>query len=181
MTKVIGLAIVFAAALSAQSYSGFADVTNCSQIGGWAGTRRSRTTPSSVDVYDNGVLLVSPPANIFRQDLLNAGIGNGYHGYSIAMPSPLKDGHSHYITIYFHGASNQLSGAGTSTTIACPGSGPGYQYYYTDALTSVNTTTGPRTASARRARPATLPATPTAARSSPRSRSPTAAATTKSK
>src|SRR5258708_5962469 len=139
MTKLFVIAIAFAAALSAQSYYGFADTTNCSQIGGWAYDSTQPNNAISVDIYDNGVLLVSPLANMFRQDLLNAGVGNGYHAYSIATPSSLKDGHSHYITIYFHGTSNQLSGAGTSTTIACAASGPGYQYYYTDPLSSINT------------------------------------------
>src|SRR6202171_561883 len=138
MMKLFVIAIAFAAALSAQSY-GFADATNCSQISGWAFDSTPPNNAISVDVYDNGVLLVSPLANLFRQDLLNAGVGNGYHAYSIATPSSLKDGHAHYISIYFHGTSNQLGGAATSTTIACPSSGPGYQYYYTDALTSINT------------------------------------------
>jgi len=90
-----GIALAFAAAVSAQSYYGFADATNCSQISGWAFDSTQPNTAISVDVYDNGVLLVSPLANLFRQDLLNAGIGNGYHAYSIATPSSLKDGHSH--------------------------------------------------------------------------------------
>jgi hypothetical protein len=34
--KILGIALLFAAALSAQSYTGFADVTNCSLIAGWA-------------------------------------------------------------------------------------------------------------------------------------------------
>ncbi len=105
-------------------------------IAGWAwdGTN----TPISVDIYDNGVLLTSPLANLFRQDLLNAGIGNGYHAFNIATPTSLKDGQSHYITIFFHGTSNALLGSGTGTTIACPSGSPGYQYYDTDALTSIN-------------------------------------------
>jgi len=128
MTKLIGLAIVFAAALSAQTYSGSADVSNCSILAGWAwdGTNN----PVSVDIYDNGVPLVSPLANIFRQDLLNAGIGNGYHGYNIATPTTLKDGTAHLITVYFGGTANQMPGGGNVVSITCTG-GPGYQYYYT--------------------------------------------------
>jgi len=62
------------------------------QIGGWAFDSTQPNTAISVDVYDNGVLLTSPLANLFRQDLLNAGVGNGYHAYSIATPGSLKDG-----------------------------------------------------------------------------------------
>ena len=91
-----------------------------------------------MDIYDNGVPLLSSIANVFRQDLLNAGIGNGYQGYNIATPGSLKDGKSHTITIYFGGTSNFLSGGANATSITCAG-GPGYQYYYTDALASINT------------------------------------------
>jgi len=119
MKKIIGIAIAFAAALGAQTYNGSADVTNCSILGGWAWDGTNNAV--SVDVYDNGVPLLSSPANVFRQDLLNADIGNGYHGYNIATPGSLKDGKSHTITIYFGGTSNLVPGGGNVTSITCTG------------------------------------------------------------
>ena len=52
MKKLITIALTFAAALSAQSYYGFADATNCSQISGWAFDSTQPNTAISVDIYD---------------------------------------------------------------------------------------------------------------------------------
>src|SRR6202171_3373352 len=138
MRKLIGIALTFAAALSAQSYNGNTGATTGSPISGWAWDSAQPNTSINVDIYDNGVPLVSIPANIFRQDLLNAGIGNGVHGFSLTTPSSLKDGHAHTVTMYFGGTANYMSGGGNGVSITCTG-GTGYQYYNTDALTSINT------------------------------------------
>ena len=71
MRKIVGIALVFAAALSAQSYTGFADVTNCSLIAGWAwdGTNN----PISVDIYDNGVLLATALGQLSPADQARIG------------------------------------------------------------------------------------------------------------
>src|SRR5258708_693397 len=138
MRKLFGIAVAFAAALSAQSYNGNAEGTTCSTISGWAWDSTQPNTSINVDIYDNGIPLVSIPANIFRQDLLNAGIGNGVHGFSLATPSSLKDGHAHTVTLYYGGTANYMGGGGNSVSITCTG-GTGFQYYNTDALTSINT------------------------------------------
>ena len=60
-------------------------------MSGWAWNPQEPNTPINVDVYSDGVLLNSVPANQFRQDLRNAGIGNGVHGFSFATPNSLKN------------------------------------------------------------------------------------------
>jgi hypothetical protein len=87
-----------------------------------------------VDIYNGGTKLTTVTANIFRQDLVNAGKGNGYHGFSYSTPGSLKDGNSHSINVKFGGISTNLSGS--PKTITCgttinptiamsPMSGPG--------------------------------------------------------
>jgi len=58
-------------------------------------------------------------AGTFRQDLVNAGKGNGYHGFSYATPSSLKDGNAHSISVKYAGASTNLSGS--PKTLTCSG------------------------------------------------------------
>jgi len=72
-------------------YGGFVDQVTCTLISGWAWNPQQPDTPINVDVYSDGVLLISVPANQFRQDLRNAGIGNGVHGVSFATPNSLRN------------------------------------------------------------------------------------------
>src|SRR5258708_26779516 len=137
MKKLVGIVIALAAALSAQSYNGNTEGTTCSTISGWAWDSTQPNTSINVDIYDNGVPLISIPANIFRQDLLNAGIGNGVHGFSLATPGSLKDGQAHRITLYYGGTANQINDVGNGYSITCT-HGPGYQNFYSDTLTSIN-------------------------------------------
>jgi hypothetical protein len=54
-------------------YGGYLDGAYCSVIGGWAWNSSQPNSPVNVDIYDGSNLLVTVPANQFRQDLLNAG------------------------------------------------------------------------------------------------------------
>lgn len=86
---------------------GYLDVADCNTISGWAWDRTAPNTPILVDIYDGNTLIAgSVLANVFRQDLLNAGKGNGNHGFSIATPASLKDGKPHSISVKFTSGSN---------------------------------------------------------------------------
>ena len=78
-------------------------------IAGWAWDFSPTNVPVSVDVYSDGVFVARWLADSFRQDLLNAGIGNGAHGFFGATPASLKDGVQHTITVRFTGTSQNLS------------------------------------------------------------------------
>jgi matrixin len=104
---------------TAALYQGFNDGADCQAISGWAWDRNQPNTPINVDIYDGTTLIATVSANIFRQDLLNAGIGNGAHGFSFATPASLKNGLPHSIRVKFAGTSTDLSSTGR--TISCGG------------------------------------------------------------
>jgi hypothetical protein len=104
------------------TFQGFHDVADCQAIAGWAWDSNQPNTSISVDIYDGTTLIATVPANIFRQDLANAGIGNGVHGFAFATPASLKDGQSHSIRVKFSGTSTDLQS--TPKTINCGDAAP---------------------------------------------------------
>jgi hypothetical protein len=112
-------------------YQGYHDVADCQTIAGWAWDRNQPNTAISVDVYDGTTLIATVAANQFRQDLLNAGIGNGIHGFSFTVPASLKNGVSHSIRVRFAGTTTDLTNS--PKTITCGGSTPFYQGYHDGA------------------------------------------------
>lgn len=98
-------------------YEGLIDGSDCNSIRGWAWNEKEPNTSVNVDIYDGGTKLTSVAANLFRQDLVNAGKGNGYHGFSYATPSSLKNGAVHSISVTYAGTSTTLSGS--PKTLSC--------------------------------------------------------------
>ena len=105
---------------SCDTFEGHLDVVDCTQISGWAMDSAYPDWPISVDIYDGGQLLANVPADVFRQDLLNAGKGNGVHGFSIPLPNSLNDGNPHSIQAKFVGSDFSLTGSPRSLTCSCP-------------------------------------------------------------
>jgi len=114
-------------------YQGFHDSADCQSIGGWAWDQRQPSTPISVDVLVDGSTAATVLANIARPDLVNAGIGNGVHGFSLATPASAKDGQSHVITVRFAGTSTNLSATPKAITCAGQTQTPVYNGYFDDA------------------------------------------------
>src|SRR5437868_1775099 len=56
-------------------FEGFHEFADCTTISGWAWDSTKPNTPISVNIFSNGVLIATVPADQFRQDLLDAGIG----------------------------------------------------------------------------------------------------------
>jgi hypothetical protein len=71
-----------------------------------------------VDIRNGGVLIATVPANIFRQDLMSAGMGNGKHAFSLATPAGLMTGTTYTILVDYGGTSTQLPLSPQSLT--CP-------------------------------------------------------------
>jgi len=101
------------------SYEGWIDSTDCGNIIGWAWDKNHPDSTATVDIYDGSSKITSVSAGGFRQDLLNAGKGNGYHGFTLATPTSTKDGTTHTISIKFGGTSTSLSGSPKS--LLCTG------------------------------------------------------------
>jgi hypothetical protein len=110
----------------AATYQGYHDSGSfCSTTGGWAWDSNPLNPPVSVDLYKDGLLAASQvPANLFRQDLLNAGVGNGYHAFGYVIPSSWKDGQPHLIQAKFANTATSLSWS--PRWITCGGSHAAY-------------------------------------------------------
>src|SRR5713226_96029 len=140
MTRTLSLTCLLGALLStsalAQNYNGYLDGANCSVIGGWAWDANQPNTAINVDIYDGTTLITTVSANNFRQDLYNAGYGNGYHGYTITTPASLKNNQYHYIYVKYGGTNLLLNNS--DQPLYCTATSNGYQYYYSDAFPSIN-------------------------------------------
>jgi hypothetical protein len=65
---------------------GYVDAVGQCRIEGWAQNGESAAAPVCLDIFAAGVLIGQVLANRYRQDLKQAGIGNGHHGFAFAPP-----------------------------------------------------------------------------------------------
>jgi len=100
------------------TYSGYLDEVDCGYVTGWAWNPAQPSVTLFVDLYENSRLLETLVADAFRQDLLQNGVGKGYHGFSYPIPPALQDGQRHIITAKFAGTNIELQRSGHDVT--CP-------------------------------------------------------------
>jgi hypothetical protein len=101
------------------TYGGYLDVVSCQTIAGWAWDSTQPNNPISVDIYDGPNKVAVVRANQFRQDLANAGIGNGYHAFWFTPPLSLLNGQNHSISVRASGTSTNV-GASPRSLICSP-------------------------------------------------------------
>lgn len=94
--------------ISQGSFNGYLDAANCYGIGGWAWDSLRPEARTEVEIYDGDVLLAKIPADIYREDLKDAGIGDGKHGFYVALPPSLKNGAPHSISVKIAGTQTDL-------------------------------------------------------------------------
>jgi glycosyltransferase involved in cell wall biosynthesis len=75
------------------------DLVNLRQASGWAQEDTQPDVPVSLLVIDNDKLLGRILANRYREDLENAGIGSGRHGFDFQYPKSLPPFEKHVIKI----------------------------------------------------------------------------------
>ena len=75
---------------------------------GWAINRRS-SAPVKVELVIDGVKCGQTIANAFRQDLLAAQIGNGFHVYNLPIPETFLDGQLHRVVVHIVGTDADLT------------------------------------------------------------------------
>ena len=92
---------------------GWAD---CDAVGGWIWDRNQPNTSVNVEIYEGETRLATVPANQFRQDLLDGGIGNGNHSFVYTVPDRLKDGRPHSIEVRASETGFKLSDSPKSIT-----------------------------------------------------------------
>jgi D-alanine transfer protein len=97
---------------------GTQDSADCKSVSGWAFDKSHPEQILHVDVYVDGFLLATTPADRFRPDLLNAGKGDGKHGFSMPLPEKCRDGKAHSINVSISGTSVILKHS--PRTITCP-------------------------------------------------------------
>lgn len=103
------------------NYQGFLDQVECGTIRGWVWDSKRPNTPLTVEFTADGQVIGTALANRFRQDLKDAGKGNGEHMYIFTTPNQLKDGKSHSISAKVQGTSYTLKWAPKSLICPAPG------------------------------------------------------------
>ncbi|HTG36399.1 MAG TPA: choice-of-anchor D domain-containing protein [Thermoanaerobaculia bacterium] len=103
----------------APSYQGNHDIASCQGLAGWGWDSTQPNTAITLYVFQGTQYLGSVLANQFRQDLVNAGIGNGIHGFSWPIPSSLVDGQSHSLTVRFGSSSSSTALTSSPKSINC--------------------------------------------------------------
>jgi SAM-dependent methyltransferase len=75
-------------------FVGYIDLFDAHVIAGWAADTTTPTTPVRVDVFVDDRLQGTLPADGFRQDVMDAGYGDGRKGFSLPLvfPAPLPPG-----------------------------------------------------------------------------------------
>jgi hypothetical protein len=94
---------------------GFLEMVDSRHITGWAWDPAQPDTPVAVDIYDNGALLITLPADRFRQDL--AKCGNGKHSFLYSIPPKVRDGKEHRIGAKISGTNIELKNSPKSVTL----------------------------------------------------------------
>jgi phosphoglycerol transferase len=92
-------------------FQGTLDLVNGNTIAGWAWDSSRPNNRVAVDIYDGDTLLKTVPAEGIRQDLVEAKIGDGRHGFFWSPPARLKDGKPHSVRAKVSGANVELDGS----------------------------------------------------------------------
>jgi hypothetical protein len=95
---------------AARSFTGNIDGIFDGHLIGWC-REEGESRPVSLDLLVNGVSVQTVGADTFRDDLCNAGIGNGSHGFDIDI-SLLNVAPSANLAVRVSGRTFQLSGSG---------------------------------------------------------------------
>jgi membrane protein involved in D-alanine export len=90
---------------------------DCVLISGWAWDKFDLDAQVNVELWTDDQFVLRVPANQFREDLVDAGYGNGRHGFSVPTPAVFKDGRSHLMHLRIAGEKRDL--ADTTRKIVC--------------------------------------------------------------
>jgi hypothetical protein len=93
------------------SFGSQLELVDGNTIAGWAWDSSRPNNRVAVDIYDGDTLLKTLPAGHFRQDLVEAKIGDGGHGFFWSTPASLKDGKAHSVRAKVSGTHFDLNGS----------------------------------------------------------------------
>lgn len=101
------------------SYEGYFDGMDCNSAGGWVWNSSYPNQAIVLEIVEGGNVLSTVTASSYRPDLVNAGKGNGQHGFSWSVPGSLKNGQPHTVSVRVQGQGYVLNNA--PRTITCSG------------------------------------------------------------
>ena len=102
---------------------GTLDDVSADELLGWAWDKNRSAESVTVEIYDGPKRIASVRADVLRQDLLNAGIGDGRHSFSIRVPDAIRDGKPHQISARIAGG-KELSGSPARYQYVAPAAAP---------------------------------------------------------
>jgi membrane protein involved in D-alanine export len=98
-------------------YAAKIERADCIVISGWAWDKFDLDAQVNVELWKDDEFVLRVPANEFREDLVDAGYGNGRHGFRILTPEVFKDGRSHLMHLRIAREKRDL--ADMTRTIVC--------------------------------------------------------------
>ncbi|WP_439558304.1 T9SS type A sorting domain-containing protein, partial [Dyadobacter sp.] len=99
------------------AYAGSFESVGCDSIRGFAWDKSYPAKALTVELLENDVVIGSTSASLYRDDLKASGMGTGNYGFRIALPSSLKDGQPHSLSVRIKGTSVILDNS--PRTITC--------------------------------------------------------------
>ena len=103
------------------SYNGHFDMASCSSLLGWVWNSSAPGTRLTVEVVEGSQVVATGTANRYRQDLQQAGIGDGQYAFDIPTPASLKNNQPRTISVRVQGTGYILNNS--PRTITCPSGG----------------------------------------------------------
>ncbi|RCR67301.1 PQQ-dependent sugar dehydrogenase [Larkinella punicea] len=100
------------------NFEGYLSVVNCQEMRGWVWDRNKPNTPLTVEFFADGNTIGTVEAKNYRQDLKDAGKGNGEHGYVFQTPSAMRDNVNHQISAKVKNSTYTLKGSPMSLQCA---------------------------------------------------------------
>lgn len=90
------------------AFDGFLEVVNDKEIIGWAWEKKQPSKAVAIELFDGDNSLGQVTADIAREGLAKAGIGDGKHAFRFDTPAQLKDGKAHLVAARIAGAEFEL-------------------------------------------------------------------------
>ncbi len=81
------------------SYKGFLDKIENGIVYGWAFNSKNPSEKVKVLLLIDKYKVAETTANLYREDLKNAGIGDGFHGFEFKIPESYLDGKTHKVSV----------------------------------------------------------------------------------
>lgn len=103
---------------AASPYQGYLEAVKGRTVVGWCWKVGSPGETVTVEVLDGETVVASGQAGHYREDLEAGGIGDGRHGFRIALPADLLDGREHRISVRGSGTSVPLANGAIAVTLS---------------------------------------------------------------